>query len=231
VRRHPVQREERAGLSRERSTPFNPFAEPTIVAGYETWYETTGRRADRLEKALLKRLLAGFPGACTILEIGCGTGHFTRWFSEQGWQTVGLDLSLPMLAEAVRLGSPPCVRGNALALSFPTGSFDLVALITTLEFIPDPVPALAEALRVARRGLILGVLNRQSVLGRQLKREGGPIWEPARFFTPAELDHLVAHAAGAKAERIVWRTTLWPLWPRELPLPWGGFIGLAVMLS
>ena len=87
----------------------NPFTNPTIAAGYEAWYETSGCRADRLEKALLKRLLTGFSRARTLLEVGCGTGHFTRWFDERGLQAMGLDLSSPMLAEAVRLGSPPYV--------------------------------------------------------------------------------------------------------------------------
>jgi len=143
-----------------------------------------------------------------------------------------------MLAEAIQLGSPSCARGNALALPFPTGAFDLIALITTLEFISDtsaslstgPVQVLAEAYRVARCGLILGVLNRHSRLGRQLKREGGPVWEAAYFFTPAELAHLVQCAAG-KRVKVVWRTTLWPIWPGALPLPWGGFIGLAAKLT
>jgi len=149
----------------------NPFTNPTIVAGYEAWYETSGRRADRLEKALLKRLLAGFSRARTLLEVGCGTGHFTRWFGEQGLQAMGLDLSAPMLAEAVRLGGQLYVQGDALALPFRAEAFDLVALITTLEFVTDPVQVLSEATRVARHGLILGVLNRQSLLAWRRKRE------------------------------------------------------------
>lgn len=87
----------------------NPFANPALVVGYEAWYETSGRRADRLEKALLRRLLADFLQGRTMLEIGCGTGHFTRWFSEQGFQTIGLDLSLAMLAQARR---QPAVRSG-----------------------------------------------------------------------------------------------------------------------
>jgi len=210
--------------------PVNPFDNSAIVAGYEAWYHATGRRADRLEKALLEQLLTGFPHVSTVLEVGCGTGHFTRWFSEHGMQAMGLDLSPPMLVEAVRLGSPPCVLGDALALPFPTGAFDMVALITTLEFVPDPVHVLADALRVARYGLILGVLNRQSVLCRQLTRKGGPVWEAARFYTPAELGRLVRRAAAGRPVKVVWRTTLWPVWPRALPLPCGGFIGMAVSL-
>lgn len=120
--------------------------------------------------------------------------------------------------------------GDALALPFPNRAIDIVALITTLEFITDPALALAEALRVAQYGLILGVLNRQSLLARQLKREGGPIWDGVRFFHPEELIRFVKRAGNGKRVKIVWRTTLWPVWPGALPLPWGGFIGMAVRL-
>jgi SAM-dependent methyltransferase len=145
-------------------------------------------------------------------------------------RVMGLDLSRPMLAEAVCLGSPPYVCGDALALPFSTGAIDLVTLVTTLEFLPDPVQALAEALRVAQQGLVLGVLNQQSLLGRQLKIEGGSIWGVAQLFTPAELRCLVHCAAAGRPTEIIWRTTLWPVWSGVLPLPWGGFIGMAVML-
>jgi SAM-dependent methyltransferase len=135
-----------------------------------------------------------------------------------------------MLAEAARLDSPPCVQGDALALPLSDGAFDLVALVTTPEFVPEPVQALAEALRVARRGLVLGVLNRESLLGRQLKQESGPIWGIARFFTPATLIDTVRSAAAGRPLKIEWRTTLWPVWLGALPLPWGGSVGMAVTL-
>ena len=210
-------------------TAVNPFSNPDLVTGYEEWYQTTGRRADRLEKALLERLLAGFP-ARTLLEVGCGTGHFSRWFTDQGLQVVALDRSLPMLTEATGRGGLPYLLGDALALPFADDSFDLVSLITTLEFLPDPSQALVEAFRVARLGLLLGVLNRHSLLGRQLKAKGGPVWEAARLFTPAELNRLVQRAAAGAQVHVAWRTTLWPIWGRPLPLPWGGFIGLAAWL-
>ena len=114
-------------------------------------------------------------------------------------------------------------------LPFPSKSIDLIALVTTLEFLPDPAQALAEARRVAGKGLVLGVLNAQSSLGQQYKRQGGPVWEVARFFTPDELKRMILEDTRAKA-RITWRTTLWPFWPGALPLPWGGFIGMAVKI-
>jgi ubiquinone/menaquinone biosynthesis C-methylase UbiE len=207
----------------------NPFINAEIAASYETWYQTIGRRADLQEKALLKWLLSGFPRARTILEVGCGTGHFTRWFGGLGLEAVGLDLSRPMLDEAVSLSGPVYLQGEALILPFVSKPFDLVALITTLEFLPDPLQGLVEALRVVRQGLILGVLNADSRLGQRYKREGGPIWEAARFCTPAELKRMVLRITGEKV-KIIWRTTLWPFWPGALPLPWGGFIGMAVKI-
>ena len=102
-----------------------------IAPHYEAWYETPeGRRADALEKALLRRLLESFPHAQNALEVGCGTGHFTRWLSEQGLRTIGLDLSVAMLVQAQALNGVLLVRGDASRLPFADGTFDLVAFIT-----------------------------------------------------------------------------------------------------
>lgn len=207
----------------------DPFANAEIAASYENWYLTIDRGADQREKDLLKWLLDGFPQACTILEVGCGTGHFTRWFGEQGVQAVGLGRSRAMLGEAIRLDSLVFLQGDALKLPFPARCIDLVVLITTLEFLPDPIQALGEAIRVARQGLILGVLNAESRLGREYKRAGGPIWGAARFFSPGELKRLIEAIAGGKTS-VIWRTTLWQFWPSALPLSWGGFIGMAVKI-
>lgn len=209
---------------------LNPFTDPAVVTGYEDWYRTTGRAADRREKAILAHLLSLFPDARSILEVGCGTGHFTRWFEQQGLQVVGLDLSAGMLRQAVERGGPHCLKGDALALPFTAGAFDLVALITTLEFLPDPSRALAEAVRTSRLGVLLGVLNRHSLLGSKRKTTQDGIWEVARFYTIPELKLLARRSTAGREAKIVWRTTLWPLWPGSLPLPWGGFIGMAVRL-
>ena len=208
----------------------NPFADPALVTGYEDWYRTVGLRADRLEKQLLAQLLTGFPQARTLLEVGCGTGHFTRWFRERGLHAQGLDVSQAMLSEATRLDSPSCLLGDGLALPFLHGGFDLVSLITTLEIIDDPIEALREAARVARLGLILGVISRQSLLAWQLKRLGRPPWQTARLYTPHELADLVQQAA-SRETGILWRTTLWPVMPWACPWPGGGFIGMAVKLG
>jgi ubiquinone/menaquinone biosynthesis C-methylase UbiE len=209
----------------------NPFDEQARAARYEEWYAGRGRRADWLEKRLLAGFLACFPQAETVLEVGCGTGHFTRWLAEQRRRVVGLDISPTMLAEAMKWNGVQYVVGDALALPFADRSFDVVAFITTLEFVTDPQAALGEAVRVARRGLLLGVLNKHSLLALKRKIGAKPPWKEARFFSPGELLRSVQEVAGARLALVRWRTTLWPL-PilRSLPLPWGAFIGMAVQL-
>ena len=205
----------------------NPFAGHDFVASYEGWYETAGRRADALEKRLLDELLTDFPALGTVLEVGCGTGHFSRWFEARGLHVVGADLSMEMLVEFRRLKGPPCVRGRAERLPFASRSVDLVAFITTLEFVGDPQVAVGEACRVARKGVLVGALNRRSALGRRLRNRTEPPWTSAKLLTVGELKTLVIRAAGDHRPRFRSKTTLWPGWRRSLPLPWGGFIGIS----
>ncbi len=205
------------------------FDDPAYARRYEEWYSGRGRRADRLEKKLLERLLGSFPDAKTVLEVGCGTGHFTRWLAEQGLHTVGLDVSRAMLAKASERNGLAYVLGDALALPFADQSFDIVALITALEFVSDWQRSLDEAVRVARHGLLLGALNRYSLPAVRRRIRPRSPWDRARFFSPGELAESLRNVAGTRLVRIRWRTTLWPL-PGlgSLALPWGGFIGMTV---
>ncbi|MCS7197276.1 MAG: class I SAM-dependent methyltransferase [Candidatus Bipolaricaulota bacterium] len=194
---------------------------------------------DRLEKTLLRRLLAGFPTAHSLLEVGCGTAHFTRWFAtELGLSATGLDLSPLMIREARKYWQGPLVLGDAMDLPFTDKSFDLVAFIASFEYIPDPRRALREAARVARQGLILGLMNRWSLptLRRRLQELFGknPFYKNAHFYSLGEIRRLLHDALGDRLMRIEWRATLFP---RFLPLEeatisvGGAFLGLAVHLK
>jgi ubiquinone/menaquinone biosynthesis C-methylase UbiE len=203
-----------------------------IAPYYEAWFETKeGQRAARLEKALLGRLLEELGPASSLLEIGCGTGFFSRWISGLGWRMLGVDLSAPMLAESQgREDDGWLVLGDALRLPFADGCCSVAALITVLEFLPDAETALREAWRVARRGLLIGGINRHSLLGwgyRRQAKKAPSVYSHARFFNLGELVHLVHRTAGG----LVTVRTGTTLWPKALPLerlrlPWGGFIGL-----
>jgi SAM-dependent methyltransferase len=207
-------------------------------AGYEEWYATSrGRRADLAERALLERLLAPFAGARTALEVGCGTGHFTRWLAGRMPRVAGLDRSPAMLAEA-RRRCPRLllIEGDAHHLPIRSRAVDLGVFVLTLEFLEDPAVALAEAVRIARRGLIVVTLNRWSFGG--LSRRWGPdsrrpLLGRARDFTLLSLRALASAAARPRLRALRWASVLFPdglvAGPTRLPL--GGVIGLSVELA
>jgi len=217
----------------ERWRPFE-----TAAASYEAWYETPrGRRAGRAERGLLEALIKEFPGAETLLEVGCGTGHFAAEFARHGLIVVGLDRSPAMLAE-LRRRHPglPVVLGDAHALPFGDAAVDLALFVTTLEFLEHPATALREAVRVSRRGLILLALNRWS-LGGLSRRRGpaarGALLGQARDVSILSLRALVRTAAGARLSGVRWTSALWPggLWAWRVQVPLGDVIGIAVRLS
>jgi SAM-dependent methyltransferase len=211
---------------------FNPFDEVSVAAGYEEWYSAAGKRAADEEKQVLSGLLEAFSEVQTVLEVGCGTGHFARWLGSLGPAVVGLDLSHAMLAEARRLQSPSCVRGDAQVLPFESRSFDLVALITTLEFVEDPLGVLKEAARVARKGLLLGVLNRWSLLALRRRLSRRALWRSARPLSPLQLRHLVQQSVGERGQGRQWAFALKPAQPLSSLSPvLAGFLGMAVHLA
>jgi hypothetical protein len=89
-------------------------------------------------------------------------------------------------------------------------------MVTTLEFLEQPREALAEALRVARCGVVLGVLNRWSLLALQGRLAGlfrPTVHDGARFYGVGELKRLLQLIAGERAH-IVWRASVFPRgWP------------------
>jgi len=109
------------------------------------------------------------------------------------------------LVESGRLAGPPCVRSRAERLPFASKSVNLVALITTLEFVADVGHPLSEACRVARKGILVGALNRHTLLGRALQKRADPPWTSGSLYTVRELRKLVMRAAGITLSRLVFR--------------------------
>jgi ubiquinone/menaquinone biosynthesis C-methylase UbiE len=205
---------------------------------YEQWYDTAhGRRVDRAERALLAWLLGRFSGARRVLEVGCGTGHFTRWLMDRGLSPVGLDRSPAMLGEARRADfTGPLVLADAHRLPVRNGAVDLALLVTTLEFLDVPAVALAESVRVAGRGVVVVVLNRWSPGGvsRRLgDRAASPLLASANDYTLGGLDEALRRAAAHRLRGLHWRSTLLPRPFDGLVsrLPFGNVLGMAAELA
>jgi len=199
---------------------------------YEAWFSTPfGGRADRVEKLILRGLLEDFAESHSLLDVGCGTGHFTDWFADPGLSTVGLDRSLSMLTFARdRRADIPFLLGDATSLPFGEAAFDVVALITVLEFLDSPEAALREAGRVARNGLLLGVLNSLSPVALWRRARRAEAYRRARFFSPGQLERLIHDSLASRPVKIRRRTGLCPIhWLDQCTaLPFGAFMGLSV---
>lgn len=142
---------------------------------YDAWYETPrGAWIGGIEYGLLVRLLQPRAGE-TLLDVGCGTGHFTRRFAAGGAidMAIGADTDATAVRFAAGRGQAAYLVADAARLPFPDRSFDLVVSVTALCFMPDERRALAEMLRVARRRVALGLLNRRSLLWLGKGRHGG----------------------------------------------------------
>lgn len=209
------------------------YLKEEIVQTYESWYTGSGERMDRLEKKLLRSLLEDFGPVGSLLEVGSGTTHFTRWFESQGIHSVGMDLSPLMLKEGRRWWSGPLVQADAAALPFGDHSFDIVVMITCFEYMPRPLQVLQEARRVARKGLLMGLMNRWSwpTIRRRVQEFFGknPFYTNAHFYSLPEMQRLLRQAWGSPYH-MRWRCTLFPPFVpiEDAALPLGAFLGLAV---
>ena len=212
----------------------------------DDWYEKPkGAQALKLERALIKRYLEPCLGE-RLLDIGCGTGMHLSYFRELGLQVTGLDASpymIEMARKRLREGAD-LHMGWAEHLPFEDDEFDVSTLINTLEFVDDPEKALAEAFRVTRRRVALGVLNKYALMAMQRRLRGlleDDVYRQARFFSVWELKQMVHKIMGPT--KIRWGTVLFfpltfmrvtrsveynPLFQQN---PWGAFIGMTVDIS
>ena len=99
-------------------------------------------------------LLAPFAGDERALDVGCGTGAQAYALAAQVGEVVGVDSSEEYLAAAREDAPDNCtfVLGDAEALPFPYGDFDLVGCLRVLHHVARPELVVSEIARVTRPG-------------------------------------------------------------------------------
>ena len=134
------------------------------------WDVLLDRKLGFLSEALPSPPLA----AGTGLDLGCGLGLQTAELRKRGYQVIGLDPSVGLLAVGQhRLGASPVIAGSALALPFRDATFDFVYTIGVLHHLPGR-DAQRDALREIARVLKPG--------GRFLVHESNPRNPLFRFY-------------------------------------------------
>jgi len=202
---------------------------------YQAWYRTPrGRWVADCEFGLMLRLLQPRPGQ-SLLDAGSGTGEFSRRFQAVGLEVTGIDPDPDMLACArAEGGGVEYLRASVLQLPFRQPAFDYCAAVTSLCFVATPQRAVEEMWRVSRRGIVLGLLNRHSLLYWHKRGRGG--YRGARWDTIAQARSWLARLDAGVSVRLgsaVWFAQGGPLARcLEARMPrrpaWGGFLARAV---
>lgn len=213
-----------------------------MVDGYQDWYDQyPGRYYERYEKRALLQVLDR-PHSGKLLEVGCGTGHFSRWFAGLGFDVTAVDVSAKMIAAAKKIAGPPVnyQLTDGHKLDFADGFFDVVAAVTVLEFAADAEQLLDEMARCVRVGdgrMLIGALNRDSTLTRKRLMKGRQSYRRARWFNLEELVILLGYHGEVEykmvghmpeRERSPWMTNLYEQAGRLLRPRKGDFIAAAV---
>jgi SAM-dependent methyltransferase len=149
--------------------------------------------AGKLRWARRVKMLGGHLGIeLRVLELGCGTGYFTRELARSGADIVAIDVS-PELLEIARANcSAPNVRyeiQNAYELSYPDAVFDSVVGSSVLHHL-EIEEAIREIYRVLKSGGAIyftepNMLNPQIAIQKNVpwvKRKLGDSPDETAFF-------------------------------------------------
>lgn len=229
-------RRQRTGARKKPSGSQFDFGK--LAATYDHWYQQPLAAVyDRVEKDAFRQVLPDPARGKRLLEVGAGTGHWSAFFADEGFEVTAVDVSVEMVefARSKKINNVCFQVADAGALPYPEGSFDVVVAITTLEFLPDMGKAVGEMARCLKAGgkMVLGVLNALSYQAWRRRRSSSPLWQSAQFLSAAELRQLLARYGKTSVRcagfLIPWRGLLWlaPITEalgRWLEVPFGDFI-------
>ncbi len=113
------------------------------------------------------RVLASFAEFCRVeqgwrvLDVGCGPGGLARHFHARACRVTGLDRDrqMALLALGSDRGQGSAAQGDARRLPYSEHAFDLVTATNVLFLVDEPQAALAEMVRVAKRGGRVAMIN------------------------------------------------------------------------
>jgi 2-polyprenyl-3-methyl-5-hydroxy-6-metoxy-1,4-benzoquinol methylase len=147
----------------------DPDALQAVVApGQPPWFNRYKARNQQRAYQVLFGLLPTPISGARALDIGCGTGRWSRFLSDRGYRTVGIELQ-PALIEAARRRHP---RADFLCTSVqdyppPEEPFELVSSVEVIQHNPFQeqyrvVGKIREFLRVGGYVIVLEGIQKDS---------------------------------------------------------------------
>jgi ubiquinone/menaquinone biosynthesis C-methylase UbiE len=190
----------------------------------ETLFTNLRTAGDRSSYEVLARA-AATAGGRDVLDVGCGNGCLMNELLEAfpgGAQFTGIDMCAAEIDAAGRTFAAErrvrFERGRAETLPFGDASFDTVVSHQTLNFFPDPRPAIAEIFRVLRPGgAFVFAQNRslppelsyvrllraaEAVVKQRYPNMTAPVKDDRRIYHEAGIRDLVRESAKFDLERM-----------------------------
>lgn len=113
---------------------------------------------DRFHKQIAERIAAMAPES--FLDAGCGEGFVAKMLMERmpALKLTGFDFD-PDAVKLAQAANPECEFATASIFEIPyeDATYDVVGCFEVLEHQHDPLPALRELARVAKRAVIISV--------------------------------------------------------------------------
>jgi len=146
-----------------------------LAAGWDQRYRRGGfkRRADFFGNKVLPLVQPHGDW----LDVGCGTGYFSRLLAERGASVTGVDGSVEMIAAAKSFAADPAGSRyimprfdvqNIESMAERTDRFDGVICLNVIEYLKSPDSSFADLARALRPGgtLVVSAPNRRSLVRR-----------------------------------------------------------------
>ena len=151
---------------------MSQFDFENIADSYDSFYESEkGLIYDRLEKTAVAQMMPSAISHTKMLEVGSGTGHWSRFFTEHGFHVTGIDVSPRMIeiAKAKNIPNTEFRVEDVYRLPYEKNSFDIVCAMASIEFTNDPQSALNEMAQLVRKDgyILLGCLNKNGLLNKK----------------------------------------------------------------
>lgn len=171
-----------------------------------------------LFEALLDKTGAG--PKTELLDIGCGAGLFCQLAAKRGAKIAGIDASPPLIHIAQERAPQGDFRiGEMEELPFADESFDLVTGFNSFQFAFNPVNALKEAARVARKGTPVVIV----VWGKEEDCDGAACLAALNQLLPPSPPGVPGPFALSKSgalEEMAAKASLAPAETAEMDCPW-----------
>lgn len=121
---------------------------------YYTDYTSKRWKRWNVRHHLLRKLelIESYCNKGRLLDIGCADGLFLSLAASRAWDVTGVEISRELSSQAKHNYGITVHRGTLFTADFPGESFDVVALIHSLEHSPEPRSIVREVSRIIKPG-------------------------------------------------------------------------------